>query len=36
MGLMGHPVFLQAADVAEQVDSGVGSARAGYQDLQYE
>ena len=34
-GLMGHPVFLQAADVAEQVGSGVELARAECQDLLY-
>ena len=34
-GVMGHPVFLQAVDVAEQVDSGVELARAECQDLLY-
>ena len=35
-GLMVHPLFLQAADVAELVGSGVELARAGCQDLLYE
>ena len=34
-GWMGHPVFLQAADGAEQVSSGVELARAECQDLLY-
>ena len=32
-GLMVHPLFLQAADVAELVGSGVELARAGCEDL---
>ena len=35
-GMMVHPLCLQAADVAERVDSGVELARAGCQDLLYE
>ena len=34
-GLMVHPLFLQAVDVAELVGSGVELARAGCQDLLY-
>ena len=34
-GLMVHPLFLQAADVAELVGSGVELARAECQDLLY-